>query len=91
MNTNIDLALEILTYFIIYSFGGWVLESVFKSILSTKLVNSGFLNGPFCPIYATRSICNVSMFGKISRKYTNTFLVWNGYINNMGIFSWIDT
>ncbi len=39
------------TFFIIYSFIGWVLESTYKSVLQKKLINSGFLAGPFCPIY----------------------------------------
>lgn len=42
---------QVIFYFIVYSFLGWVLESVYKSILQKKLVNSGFLTGPFCPIY----------------------------------------
>ena len=46
-----ETILYFLTYFIIYSFAGWVLESVSKSIAQKKLVNSGFLNGPICPIY----------------------------------------
>ncbi len=37
--------------FLIYSFLGWVLESVYKSLLTRKIVNSGFITGPFCPIY----------------------------------------
>jgi len=41
----------LLSYFLIYSFFGWVLESVYKSILQKKYVNSGFVFGPFCPIY----------------------------------------
>lgn len=41
----------ILSYFLIYSFLGWVLESVYKSLLTRKIVNSGFITGPFCPIY----------------------------------------
>lgn len=53
MNINI---INILTYFIIYSFLGWVLESVFKTCLQKKLVNSGFLHGPFCPIYGIGAI-----------------------------------
>lgn len=48
--------LNILTYFLLYSFLGWILESVFKSILLKKPVNSGFLNGPFCPIYGIGAI-----------------------------------
>lgn len=43
--------LPIITYFIIYSFLGWILESTYKSILQKRIVNSGFLHGPICPIY----------------------------------------
>ncbi len=43
--------LELLKYFIIYSSLGWVMESVFRSICERKLINTGFLRGPFCPIY----------------------------------------
>lgn len=46
----------LLSYFLIYSFLGWILESVFKSILQKKFVNSGFVMGPFCPIYGFGAI-----------------------------------
>ena len=42
---------ELLTYLIVYSFLGWMVESVYISILKKKIVNSGFLHGPFCLIY----------------------------------------
>lgn len=45
------IIIKTLDYFFIYSFIGWVLESVYKTIYEKKLVNSGFLYGPFCPIY----------------------------------------
>lgn len=48
MNVNL---IEITTYFIIYSFLGWVMESIVRSICEKKLINTGFLKGPFCPIY----------------------------------------
>ncbi len=41
----------LITLFIIYSFIGWIIESTYKSVLQKKIVNSGFLAGPFCPIY----------------------------------------
>lgn len=41
----------LIAYIIIYSFFGWILESVYKSIYNKQLVNSGFLIGPICPIY----------------------------------------
>lgn len=47
---NINL-FELITYFIIYSFLGWVMESVVRSICERKIINTGFLKGPFCPIY----------------------------------------
>lgn len=42
---------NVISYLIIYSFLGWVVESLYKSIRTRKLVNSGFLYGPICPIY----------------------------------------
>ena len=47
---------ELLTYFVIYSFAGWILESVFRSICEKKIINTGFLKGPFCPIYGIGAI-----------------------------------
>ena len=42
---------SLLAYFMVYAFIGWVLESTYKSILQKRIVNSGFLHGPICPIY----------------------------------------
>ena len=53
---NKETILYFVAYFIIYSFVGWVLESVYKSVGQRKLVNSGFLIGPVCPIYGTGAI-----------------------------------
>ena len=47
---------QLWTYFIIYSIAGWGLESVFRSFCEKRLLNTGFLNGPFCPIYGIGSI-----------------------------------
>ena len=51
MNIEFIQILKLILYFIVYSFFGWVIESIFKTILAKKWVNSGFLYGPFCPIY----------------------------------------
>jgi len=50
-NEGEKMIFEILTYFIIYSFLGWIMESVVRSVIERKLINTGFLIGPFCPIY----------------------------------------
>ena len=48
-------------YFTIYSFLGWVCESTYCSIGQKKLVNRGFLNGPFCPIYGFGALLVISI------------------------------
>ena len=41
---------QICWYFLIYSFGGWVVEVIFHAVALGKVVNRGFLNGPVCPV-----------------------------------------
>lgn len=65
--------LEIVAYFIIYSFLGWVLESIFKSILEKKFVNSGFLLGTFCPIYGFGAIIMYLFLEQVKGKPILTF------------------
>lgn len=43
--------IQIVWYFLIYSFLGWCLEVAYCSIVDGKVINRGFLNGPVCPIY----------------------------------------
>lgn len=42
---------DAILYFVIYSFMGWVLESVYASARKRSFVNRGFLRSCFCPIY----------------------------------------
>ncbi len=42
--------------FSIYAFAGWVMETIYRSITQRRLVNPGFLAGPFLPIYGFFSI-----------------------------------
>jgi uncharacterized membrane protein/HD superfamily phosphodiesterase len=37
--------------FAIYSFMGWIIEVVYRSITQRQLINAGFLYGPFVPLY----------------------------------------
>ena len=38
-------------WFLLYSFMGWVVESIYMSFCNHKITNRGFAKGPFCPIY----------------------------------------
>ena len=42
--------------FMIYSFLGYICEIICSSIKQKKLVNRGFLCGPYCPIYGVGSL-----------------------------------
>ncbi len=52
-------------WLMIYSFIGWVYESTICSIGHRKLINRGFLNGPYCPIYGTGAVLVLLVLGKI--------------------------
>lgn len=68
MNINI---FELLTYFIIYSFLGWIMESIVRTVCEKKLINTGFLYGPFCPIYGCGAIIMILFL----KNFENTWIL----------------
>ena len=59
MNLSIMIIL-----FIIYSAIGWILEEINFLIVQKKLVNRGFLIGPYCPIYGCGSLLIIIFLNK---------------------------
>lgn len=47
---------EMLWLFFIYSFLGWVLETVFAAVKQKHFANRGLINGPFCIIYGIAGV-----------------------------------
>ena len=47
---------HVLAWFWLYSFCGWIWESSYVSVKEKKLVNRGFVNGPFLTIYGTGAV-----------------------------------
>lgn len=45
-----------LFFFYFYSFCGWCFESAYVSVKSRKLVNRGFMRGPFLPLYGSGAV-----------------------------------
>ncbi|MBQ3414245.1 MAG: putative ABC transporter permease [Clostridia bacterium] len=72
MNTNF---LELCTYFVIYSFLGWCLETTYRSFCEKKLINTGFLYGPFCPIYGSGAIIMLLGLNQFKGKYILLFFI----------------
>ncbi len=42
--------------FITYSILGWIIESTYCSIGEKRIINRGFLIGPYCPIYGSAAV-----------------------------------
>lgn len=72
MNINV---FELLTYFIIYSVLGWIMESTVRTICEKKLINTGFLNGPCCPIYGIGAIIMLLFLGRFEDNPILLFLL----------------
>lgn len=44
---------QLVFFFLIYCFIGWIIESTWVSLHQKKFVNRGFMRGPFIPIYGS--------------------------------------
>jgi uncharacterized membrane protein len=57
---------SIIIIFSIYSFLGWILETMHASLRDKQFVNRGFLNGCFCPIYGLGAIITLNIFSFVN-------------------------
>ncbi|OFK22372.1 putative ABC transporter permease [Olsenella sp. HMSC062G07] len=51
--------------FVAYSFLGWVVESAYCSVSARRLVNRGFLNGPYIPIYGAGALIAILLLDEL--------------------------
>lgn len=63
--------LQWLFLFYFYSFFGWCFESAYVSIMQKRLVNRGFMRGPFLPLYGSGGI----MMLVVSKPYYDNILL----------------
>lgn len=70
-----EIISELLTYFIIYSFLGWIMESIFRSIIEKRIINTGFLIGPICPIYGFGACIMFLFLGNLKDNIILLFLI----------------
>ena len=82
-------------FFVVYSFMGWVYESLFVTIHTGKWENRGFLYGPICPIYgvgacAITTIMDLLAMNGISYRWWHVFLIaFLGSIVLEYVTSWV--
>ena len=71
--TTKDKIIDYITYFFIYSFLGWCIETIYAIFIHGFFVKRGFLYGPICPIYGFGAIILImttkNMYGKPIKKF----------------------
>jgi len=67
---NIELFVQhlpqMVIIFALISFGGWVYETIYCSVVEGEFTKRGFLFGPTCPIYGIGAIAEWLVLGQIS-------------------------
>ena len=66
---------KLVLYFVIYSFLGWILETIFALFVLGKFVKRGFLYGPVCPIYGFGAVLIILTLKKFKGKKTEEFFI----------------
>ena len=66
---------KLVLYFVIYSFLGWILETIFALFVLGKFVKRGFLYGPVCPIYGFGAVLIILTLKKFKGKKTKEFFI----------------
>lgn len=64
--------------FMIYSFFGWIYETIFCTVKEGKWENRGFLYGPVCPIYGTGAVLIIAIINLT--KNTVELNIWQLFI-----------
>lgn len=59
-------ALVLVAHFFVYSLLGWVLEVVYCTVKTGKVVNRGFLAGPYCPIYGFGAVAMIHVLSPLT-------------------------
>ncbi len=70
----IDAVTYILLFFI-YSFIGWLMEVILVFLENHKVVNRGFLIGPYCPIYGCGCLLIIILLKKYMSSYLELFFM----------------
>ena len=73
--TTKDKIMEYVMYFFIYSFLGWLIETIYALFIHGYFVKRGFLFGPICPIYGFGAVILIMATKKLYKKPFLKFLI----------------
>ncbi len=73
LDKNIEIFVQhlpqMVIIFALISFGGWVYETIYCSVVEGEFTKRGFLFGPTCPIYGIGAIAEWLVLGQISNPF----------------------
>lgn len=61
-------------WMLFYSVIGWIYECILCSVKNHRLINRGFLNGPYCPIYGSGALLIILILGRLRNPFLLFFL-----------------
>lgn len=64
-----------LFFFYFYCFFGWCFESVYVSIKNKKLINRGFIRGPFLPLYGSGALMMLVVSAPVQDSLVLTYVM----------------
>ena len=73
-NKQLSRVQLLLYYFILFSFIGWLLETLYSVYELGHFTKRGFLYGPLCPIYGYGSLILILFFTKYKKKSIRLFI-----------------
>jgi len=76
---------KLITAFVIFSFFGWVWESIYCTIRTHKWANRGFLYGPLCPIYGIAGILGLNIYSYIKIGFLPELPWWALFISGFAV------
>ena len=65
---------QMVIIFALISFGGWVYETIYCSVVEGEFTKRGFLFGPTCPIYGIGALAEWLVLGQISNPFVVFFI-----------------
>lgn len=78
LDKNIELFVQhlpqMVIIFALISFGGWVYETIYCSVVEGEFTKRGFLFGPTCPIYGIGALAVWLVLGQISNPFVVFFI-----------------
>lgn len=78
LDKNIEIFVQhlpqMVIIFALISFGGWVYETIYCSVVEGEFTKRGFLFGPTCPIYGIGALAEWLVLGQISNPFVVFFI-----------------